>query len=88
MIARLEWYNPNAIPCNRISTLVVSLPNFKLEFGPAANSFTFVVEVKRVIPHSELIDLVSDFFIGLPSVLPIYQGPIKPTFDLKLAESP
>jgi hypothetical protein len=88
VIARFKWYNPNTIPSNGVSTFVVSLPNLKLEFGPAANSLALVMEIEGVIPHSELIYLVSYFLIGLSCVLAIDQSPVKSALDLELTKSP
>jgi len=87
MVSRLKRHDPYTVASDRVSTLVVSLPNFKLEFGPAANRLTLIVEVKGMIPHCKLINLVSDLLISLSSVLSIDEGPVKSTFDLELAES-
>ena len=88
MVSWFKGNHSNSIASDGVSAFVVGLPDFKLEFGPTANSFTFIVEVKWMIPNREFIDLISDFFIGFTRVLTVDECPIEAAFNFKLAESP
>ena len=56
--------------------MVISLPDFDVDFWPAANSFTFVVQVEWVVPHGKVINLIPDFFVGLAVVFATEQSPV------------
>ena len=65
MLTGFEGDDAEAIACDRVAPVRICLPDFNIELGPAADRLTFVMKVKRMIPDSEVVDLVSDFLVSL-----------------------
>lgn len=68
MLAWGERNSGNTVACDGIPAMLIYLPDFEDELGPATQGLGFVVDVEGMVPNDGFFRFFFDFFKGLSSV--------------------